>query len=123
MSELQTEAPEFSKGVLTGHKLLKVVAIYISAAKDVPLDDEEGAGDITCQLLKDRLTEIARLDPEDAPSAAMFVVDFAVSSAAAAASEPPPKAIALIARFYTELEERLDDMIAKAKRHAAKEAT
>ena len=87
----------------------------------MPIDDEEGAGDIVSQLLRDRLTEVARLDPEDgAPGAAMWIVDFAVSCAAAAASEPPPKAIALIARFYTELEEQLDRMIGMERKRLDK---
>jgi hypothetical protein len=52
----------------------------------------------------------------------MWIVDFAVSCATAAMSEPPPKAIAMIARFYATLEERIAKMIVDAKRVAAKKA-
>jgi hypothetical protein len=124
--ELQSkapEAPEFSKGILTNDELLKIVGVYLSVATDAPLDDNGNASDIICDLLSERLIELARLNPTDTPTAAMWIVECAVSCAAAATSEPPQKAITMIASFYAKLENYVDDLIAQAKRHAAKEPT
>jgi hypothetical protein len=108
---------------MTNDELLKIVGVYLSVATDVPPDDNENAGDVICNLLSERLIELARLDPGDMPSAAMWIAECAVSCAAAATNEPPQKAITMTASFCAKLEAYIDDMIAQAKRHAAKEAT
>jgi hypothetical protein len=123
MTKLQAEALEFSKGALSDEELQKVLLVYLSSAIDASLDGEEyGISDLINNRLEARLVEIAQLHPTIIASATLWIADCTVSCAAAAMSAPPPKAIAMIARFYAKLEERIDEMVVDARKHATKEA-
>jgi hypothetical protein len=114
MTALATPLPADPK--IGSDDLLNIVGRYFAAVADSALDDDCGVSDFICAHFSEDLIKIAKHDPDDAPTAVMWIVDCVVGAAAVTMNEPPREALQEIRVMLGTLTERLRKLVKEAAR-------